>query len=145
MRDPVKVGEVATITLVAALSVTGIVALHVINHRTNAVTYTYASATEDVAVVRVQAERLLEASRKYVLSGADRDRARVRDAVSMMNAALARMQVRDTAVSAERAAVARDVGGYVDQFTKLEHDRSGMSNPDALLGAFERSADDDTA
>jgi signal transduction histidine kinase len=84
-----RTGQAIALSTTLLAGVTGIVVLHLTTRSANETTRRYASISQTVDELRVQAEQLIAAGRRYLFAGKAIDRTRMHDAEARVDKALA--------------------------------------------------------
>ena len=102
-----RTGQAIALSTTLMTGVTGIVVLHLTTRSANETTRRYASISETVDELRVQAEQLISAGRRYLFAGKDIDKARMRNAEDRVDKALAVFEHADPISATKLSADAR--------------------------------------
>jgi len=102
-----RTGQAIALSTTLLTGVTGIVVLHLTTRSANDTTRRYASISETVDELRVQAEQLISAGRRYLFAGKDADKARMHDAEERVDKALAVFERSDPIGATKLSADAR--------------------------------------
>jgi signal transduction histidine kinase len=138
-RRQLLVGQIAATFATLLTGVVAIVVLDMVIRDARLVTTRFVHEAEAAQQLRLQCERLVAASRGYLLSGEKRYQARFRQLALEVNAALDELRVHALAdpARADIEQIEKGTVSYVEAVRRAAYQRSQAGDPRAVLGVFD--------
>lgn len=132
-------GQIAAIVTTILIGAVAIVVLNVIVRDESSVTNQFVQEVRVAQQLRLQCERLVAASRGYLLSGEERYRARFRELARDIDTSLDDMRARASGAPAraDLERIEKGTEGYVAAVRSTAYDRTAAGNPRAFVGVFD--------
>jgi signal transduction histidine kinase len=138
-RRQLFIGQIAAIVTTVVTGAVAIVVLNLIVRDASSVTNQFVQDVHVAQQLRLRCERLVAASRSYLLSGDERYRARFRELARNMDAALDDLRTHAVGTQAKRdlEQIEKATEDYVAAAQSAAYQRTRAGDPRAVLGLFD--------